>query len=94
MVNRKAAKKLTDSMLPISEQVDHAIDRPWKTGLRVRGVRPMPVKLAPVASAGSTIGYEDRGKIKSSFIKTSKLFFSRASKEILRFSFGVKDALS
>ena len=39
-VNRRAAETMLKSMRPITEQVDHALDRPWETGLRVRGVRP------------------------------------------------------
>lgn len=57
IVNRRAAETLLKSMRPIAEQVDHALDRPWETRLRVRGIRPMPVVLAPVAHTTSTIGY-------------------------------------
>ncbi|GBL24298.1 hypothetical protein EMGBS6_10830 [Opitutia bacterium] len=60
VVNRRAAETLLQSMRPITEQVDHALDRPWQTGLRVRGIRPMPVVLAPVAATTSTIGYQDK----------------------------------
>ena len=83
-VNRLAAKTLLASMLPISEQVDHALERPWETGLRVRGVRPLPIILAPVA-ATTTIGYADRHDRRLPLRRAVNLFFSRAFKEISRF---------
>jgi len=89
VVNRRAAETLLKSMRPISEQVDHALDRPWETGLRNRGIRPMPVVLAPVAHTTSTIGYQDKGKARRTLGKTVKLFLSRAKKEISRFGHGL-----
>jgi GR25 family glycosyltransferase involved in LPS biosynthesis len=62
VVNRRAAETLLKSMRPITEQVDHALDSPWETGLRTRGIRPMPVVLAPVAGTSCTIGYQDKAK--------------------------------
>lgn len=91
VVNRRAAETLLRTMRPISEQVDHALDRPWETGLRIRGIRPMPVVLAPVAGASSTIGYQDRPK-RRPLGKAVKLFLSRAKKEICRFGYGLFDA--
>jgi glycosyl transferase family 25 len=93
VVNRRAAATLLRSMRPISEQVDHALDRPWETGLRTRGIRPMPVILAPVAHTTSTIGYQDRSKARRTPGKTIKLFLSRAKKEICRFGYGLFDAV-
>jgi len=92
VVNRRAAESLLKSMRPISEQVDHALDRPWETGLRTRGIRPMPVVLAPVAGTSSTIGYQDRPK-RRPLGKSVKLFLSRAKKEICRFGYGLWDAV-
>ena len=92
VVNRRAAESLLKSMRPISEQVDHALDRPWETGLRTRGIRPMPVVLAPVAGTSSTIGYQDRPKSRP-LGKAVKLFLARAKKEISRFGYGVFDAV-
>jgi glycosyl transferase family 25 len=89
VVNRRAAETLLKSMLPITEQVDHALDRPWETGLRTRGIRPMPVVLAPVAHTTSTIDYQGRGKQGRSLGKSIKLFLSRAKKEIVRFGNGI-----
>ena len=93
VVNRRAAETLLKSMLPISEQVDHALDRPWETGLRTRGIRPMPVVLAPVAHTTSTIGYQDKGKTRRTLGKSFKLFLSRAKKEIIRFGYGLFDTV-
>jgi glycosyl transferase family 25 len=94
VVNRHAAETLLKSMRPITEQVDHALDRPWETGLRTRGIRPMPVVLAPVAHTTSTIGYQDKGKARRPLGKSLKLFLSRAKKEISRFGYGLFDAVS
>ena len=93
VVNRRAAETLVKSMRPISEQVDHALDRPWETGLRTRGIRPMPVVLAPVAHTTSTIGYQDRSKARRTPGKSVKLFLARAKKEISRFGYGLFDAV-
>jgi glycosyl transferase family 25 len=92
VVNRRAAATLLKSMRPISEQVDHALDRTWETGLRTRGIRPMPVVLAPVAHTTSTIGYQDRSKARRTLGKSVKLFLARAKKEISRFGYGLLDA--
>ena len=93
VVNRRAAETLLKSMRPISEQVDHALDRPWETGLRTRGIRPMPVILAPVAHTTSTIDYQGRGKQGRPLGKSLKLFLSRAKKEISRFGYGLWDVM-
>ena len=92
VVNRRAAETLLRSMRPISEQVDHAHDQPWETGLRTRGIRPMPVVLAQVAHTTSTIGYQDKKKGRL-LGKAVKLFLSRAKKEISRFGYGLFDAV-
>ena len=89
-VNRRAAGTLLRTMLPITEQVDHALERPWETGLRVRGVRPLPVALAPVA-APTTIGYDDRGDRSLPFGRAISLFHSRAVKEVRRFANGLAE---
>ncbi|MBM3869036.1 MAG: glycosyltransferase family 25 protein [Verrucomicrobia bacterium] len=89
-VNRRAAETLLRTMRPITEQVDHALDRPWETGLRVRGVRPLPVVLAPVA-ATTTIGYADRGDRRLPLRRALRLFVSRAGKEIRRFANGLAE---
>jgi glycosyl transferase family 25 len=93
VVNRRAASTLLKTMRPITEQVDHALDRPWETGLRTRGIRPMPVVLAPVAGTSSTIGYQDKAKAPRTLGKNVRLFLSRAKKEICRFGYGLWDVM-
>jgi len=53
----------------------------------------MPVVLAPVAHTTSTIGYQDKGKTRRTLGKSFKLFLSRAKKEIIRFGYGLFDAV-
>jgi glycosyl transferase family 25 len=90
-VNRQAAETLLRTMKPITEQVDHALERPWETGLRIRGVRPLPVVLAPVA-ATTTIGYDGRHATRLPWKRSLRLFLSRAGKEIRRFACGVAES--
>jgi glycosyl transferase family 25 len=89
-VNRRAAETLLRTMRPITEQVDHALERPWETGLRVRGVRPLPIVLAPV-SGTTTIGYADRSDRRLSLGRSVRLFLSRAGKELRRFGYGLSE---
>ena len=92
IVNRKAAKILLRSLLPITEQIDHAIERPWETGLRIRGVRPLPAILAPIASI-STIGYDKQNNPETIRRRSFFLSFSRAYKEFRRFIHGISEGL-
>lgn len=92
-INRQAAGKLVGTMLPMTEQLDHAHDRPWETGMRIRGVRPMPVALAVASAATSTIGYHDQHRSNRSISKSARLFFYRAGKEICRFGYGLFEAV-
>jgi hypothetical protein len=62
----------------------------WETGLRVRGVRPLPVVLAPVA-ATTTIGYDDRSRRRLSAGRAVRLFMSRSGKEVRRFANGLAE---
>jgi glycosyl transferase family 25 len=89
-VNRQAAETLLKSMRPISEQVDHALERPWETGLRIRGVRPLPVVLAPIAEM-TTIGYADRADRSLPLRRALRLFLYRIGKEIRRLSHGLRE---
>jgi glycosyl transferase family 25 len=82
-INRQAAQKILDQALPMSEQIDHAIDRPWETGLRIFGIRPMLATLSNT-SLISTIGYEKEPS-EHSISRSTILFLTRASKEVWRF---------
>jgi hypothetical protein len=90
-VNRKAAEILLRSMRPITEQIDHALERPWETGLRIRAVRPLPIVLAPVA-VETTIGYADR-RARLSPRRAIRLLLSRADKEFRRFANGLAEGI-
>jgi glycosyl transferase, family 25 len=91
-INRSAARKLLRTALPITEQIDHAIDRPWETDLRIRGVRPMPVTLA-TGSQISTIGYESKSR-RNSLRKQFALLYSRGKKEVQRFTYSIKECFT
>ena len=92
-LNRKAAEVLARTLLPMSEQLDHAHDRPWETGLRIRGVRPMPAALMPETSSASTIGYQDRHRSDRGLVKSARLFLSRTKKETLRLIHALLEAV-
>lgn len=80
-VNRRAAEVLIRILRPISEQIDHAIDRPWESGLRIRGVRPLAVGLAPIAYE-TTIGHRPAKPLLAR--RSGSLIWHRAVKEIRR----------
>jgi glycosyl transferase family 25 len=50
VVNRNAARRLADGLLPMTVPYDHEFDRAWKYGLRLRAVLPLPVTRRPVRS--------------------------------------------
>lgn len=89
-VNRRGAEALLKSMRPITEQVDHALDRPWETHLRIRGIRPMPVTLSADALV-STIGYADKAGRDNSPLRLLRLLCFRAGKESYRFFHGLAE---
>lgn len=91
LINRKAAERLTHSLLPMYEQIDHAFDRPWETGLHIRGIRPLVARLAETslassieANSGSKISHNNTIKKRS-----WKLLAPRTYKELRRFIWGV-----
>lgn len=86
LVNRKAAETLVSTLLPIREQIDHAHDRPWETGLRIRGLRPLVARLAETSqssSIGATSG-SATAKAAQPAKRSGWLFWRRAAKEIRR----------
>jgi glycosyl transferase family 25 len=86
-LNRRAAETLLGQLLPMYTQIDHAMDRPWETGLRIRGVRPLPVRLAPL-SAVTTLGGKDK---KSSRTSNPALLLWRGSTEASRVTNGIAE---
>jgi glycosyl transferase family 25 len=87
-INRRAAETLLRKLLPMSTQIDHAMDRPWETGLRIRGVRPLPVRLAPL-SAVTTLGKKDKKPARTS---NPGLLLWRGSTEVSRFVHGIVES--
>jgi glycosyl transferase family 25 len=53
LVNRKAAAVLVEDLATMRACADHALFTTWKNGLRLRGVTPMAVRLAPQAGVST-----------------------------------------
>lgn len=53
LVNRKAAAVLVEDLAVMQACVDHALFTTWKNGLRLRGVTPMAIRLAPQAGVST-----------------------------------------
>ena len=53
VVNRKAATVLLEDLATMQACVDHALFTTWRNGLRLRGVTPMAVRLAPQAGVST-----------------------------------------
>lgn len=57
LLSRPAAQRMVDSMLPICEPIDHAIDKEWKFGLRSLCIYPLPVsQLQPQFASTIVVG--------------------------------------
>jgi len=84
-INRRGAETLLRKLLPMYTQIDHAMDRPWETGLRIRGVRPLPVRLAPLSKV-TTLGKKDKKPARAS---NPVLLLWRGSNEVFRFAHGM-----
>ena len=50
LINRKAAGAYVANLLPMRLPIDHAFGQPWVFGIRMRGVRPFPVKTGDFES--------------------------------------------
>jgi glycosyl transferase family 25 len=87
-VTRRAAQVLIPRLIPMSQPVDHALDRPWESGLRIRGVRPFVVGLAPHCAV-TTLGKKER---RPEWKITPGVFFWRSSTEVCRFVHGAVSA--
>jgi glycosyl transferase family 25 len=53
VVNRKAAAVLVEDLATMRACADHALFTTWRNGLRLRGVTPMAVRLAPQAGVST-----------------------------------------
>jgi len=94
VLNRRAAKTLSATLLPIVEQFDHAMDRPWVSRLRIRGIRPMPAALRSEDAAASTIGYDNRSRRPFRPLKEIRLGAFRAAKELSRLLYAIGEAIT
>lgn len=92
LVNRKAAARLIDKLLPIEAPYDHAFDRPFQLGLRMRAVVPHPVSIDPALERVSSIEVEPPKKLRG--IKKTQALFWRSRSEVGRFISGCGALLS
>jgi hypothetical protein len=70
------------------EQIDHAQDRPWESGLRIRAVTPNVASLAD-AALQTTLGYEDRSRENRKLGKNLRLGTYRLGRETRRLLHGL-----
>lgn len=82
LVNRRAAQRMIDGLLPIQVPWDHAFDRPLHLGIRVRAVYPYPVKYYLGDNNASTIETTPAVKVKG--IRRSTTYLWRAQSEFCR----------
>lgn len=62
-INRRAALKLRDKLLPMTVPYDHEFDRAWKYGYRLRAVLPFPVSRRDFTSTiASTAAVEQNAR--------------------------------
>jgi glycosyl transferase family 25 len=87
-IHRRAAERLLETLLPMREQIDHAQDRPWESGLRIRAVRPHVASLAGVARQ-TTLGYEDRSRENRQLGKNLRVGSYRLGRETRRLLHGL-----
>lgn len=87
-VNRRAAETLVRSLMPMREQIDHALDRPWESGLRIRCVLPRAAGLAGVARQ-TTLGFADRRTQNRSLRKNLRVYAYRLGREARRLIHGL-----
>lgn len=87
-INRRAAERLVKTLLPMREQIDHAQDRPWESGLRIRAVTPNVASLAD-AALQTTLGYEDRSRENRKLGKNLRLGAYRLGRETRRLLHGL-----
>lgn len=93
LVNRRAAQRLVDSLLPMRLPYDHAFDRSWELDFRMRLVTPLPVNQMP-GDASSTIGYKDTKQRKFAWYRRLPMVGYRVINELRRFSHGLTEWLS
>lgn len=85
LVNRRAAQRYLDRMLPMTVLYDHAFDRGWALGLRTRIVVPPPASgRSSDLSRQSTIDTPDRPRVKNRTLGKATSLWWRAKNETIR----------
>lgn len=82
LVNRTAADTYRRELLPMSVPYDHAFDRGWAMGLRVRAVSPFPIRTGELFS--TTIGGPSEPIRKIPLRNKAPTLLWRASTECMR----------
>lgn len=82
LVNRTAADTYLRKLLPMCVPYDHAFDRGWAMGLRVRAVSPFPIRTGEVFS--TTIGGPSEPIRKIPLRSKAPTLLWRASTEFMR----------
>jgi glycosyl transferase family 25 len=85
LVNRRAAETYVERLLPIEVGFDHAFDRGWALGIKVRAITPFPATgLGTPPAKASTIGGPDRPKFKVKGWRKVPTLWWRAKTEVMR----------
>lgn len=85
LVNRRAAQRYLDRMLPMTVLYDHAFDRGWALGLRTRILVPPPASgRSSELSRRSTIDTPDRPRVKNRTLGKATSLWWRARNETTR----------
>ena len=91
LINRHAARRYVDQLLPMSLPYDHAYDKGWRFGLKVRMVTPWPAihdNKVPTTIAQVQL---PAGRTTRKFHWTRRLpaYMTRARNEIRRIFYGI-----
>ena len=88
LVNRRAAQRYLERMLPMTVLYDHAFDRGWALGLRTRIVVPPPASgRSSDLSRRSTIDTPDRPRVKNRSLGKATSLWWRAKNETVRVAY-------
>lgn len=81
LINRDAAKRYLDRLLPMFVPYDHAFDKEWIFGFKFRGVNPPPVQAQ--TAGDSTIG-DGFNAVKNKWYRRGSVFLYRLQNETRR----------
>lgn len=85
VINRKAAAKYLQAILPMQLPYDHEFDKAWKYGIKVRAINPFPIQHENLNY--SLIGTTDNRKFK--WYKKFPTYSYRLKNEITRFIYSL-----